>query len=274
MSAKAGTAAYVERYRQAKEKNEITFIHHINVGNSNLFLSISNIENKQKVDIEKIKCSEIGIEKLKEIIAKYDIPNIEIEKEWIKKEDYEKLFLHNLIYPYGVARIYYFHWIPKEEMTDISIGGFQKGLSKYLGEERDFRIGEYVVWWSKQSCIKHLSEKIWAISIPLKNRNLPKNELTKLINEHKEGDLRSKKILRNYYQYLFEIIDLKYSDLAIQNSESEQLQVITNAINGNFSMKDFMEEQYENYKNEFDFEDIVLLEYCLIYESKIKKASR
>ena len=28
------------------------------------------------------------------------------------------------------------------------------------------------------------------------------------------------------------------------------------------------------YRNESDFEDIVLLEYCLIYENKIKNASR
>jgi len=234
----------------------------------------SNHKYEQKVEIEKIICSEIGIERLKEIMAKYDIPDTTTEKEWSNKEDYEKLFLHNLIYPYGVARKNYFHWISKEETIDVSIEGFKKGLYKYLEEERDFRVGEYVVWWSMKYCIKDLSEKLWAISNPLKNRSMPNNELEKLIDEYREGHLMPTKILKNHYQFLFEIIDSKYSDLSMPTTETDKLQVISNVLNGDFSMDDFMKDQYENYLNKYDFEDKVLLEYCLMYERRIKEASQ
>lgn len=225
-----------------------------------------NAEKEQKVNIDKIKCTEIGIEKLHELLSKYQLTSENTEREWIKNKEYEKLYLHNLVYPYGVARKYYLHWIPKEEMIDVSIEGFKKGLNKYLeNDERPFRIGSYVVWWSMQSCLKHLSEKIWSISIPLKGRNLPKRELKKIIKE--EGEERASRILKNYYEFLFEEIDSKYSDLSIVISEEEKLEVIINAMQGNFTIKDFMEEQFDNYREEYDFEDIVLLEYCLVYET-------
>jgi len=56
--------------------------------------------------------------------------------------------------------------------------------------------------------------------------------------------------------------------------ETDKLQVISNVLNGDFSMDDFMKDQYENYLNKYDFEDKVLLEYCLMYERRIKEASQ
>lgn len=222
------------------------------------------------MQIENIKCSNIGIDGLKKIIVEHEIPTVISEKEWAKNQNYHDLFLHNLIYPYGVARKYYLYWIPKEEMIDVSIVGFEKGLKKYLESERDFRVGAYVVWWCMQSCIKHLSQKIWEISVPLQPMNLPKPELDQLVGEAKEGRQKSIDILLLHYQFLFEIIDAKYSDWQMQASKIEIAEVINRAIHRNFSLEDFMKEEYEVYKDEFEFEDIILLEYSLIFENQIK----
>ena len=77
-------------------------------------------------------------------------------------------------------------------------------------------------------------------------------------------------ITQSHYQFLFDIVELKYSDLKIQSTEREYLEVLNKAINRNFSMEEFKSDENEILKNEFAFEDVLVLEYCLMFERKIK----
>jgi len=186
----------------------------------------------------------------------------------IANKEYKSLYLHNLVYPYGVARKYFIHWIPKEELIDESIIGFKKGLDKYLEAEREFRIGEYVIWWCQRSCIEKVIRDVWQLSQEYEERSIPKSEMEKIISKIQNGKEGQSQFLKEHYSYLFEAIDEKYISTEILLTEELKDKVIERAVNKDFSLDGLKDEQYEKHRNELEFEDILILEYSLCYEKE------
>lgn len=234
--------------------------------------SCNHLANKNsKMKVEDIICTEIGIDELRRVINKYQIPSEQIERKWIANKEHDNLFFHNLVYPYGVARKYYFEWISKEELIDISIQGYKKGINKYLEVTRDFRIGKYVVWWCQQSCIEFILKKIWIISVPLQNKFIPKEELQNIISKTNLEENSNIGLIREHYDFLFKIIEEKYFNTKLEFTNKDKNKIIQRAVNVDLSMESLMKDEYKFYKNELSFEDIILLEYCLLFENELKK---
>ncbi len=223
------------------------------------------------MNIENIRCSKIGIDGIKKILSKYQLPSPEVESQWVTNGEYDRLFLYNLVYPYGVARKYYLHWIPKEDLIDESILGYQKGLNKYLEEDRNFRIGGYIIWWCQKYCIEKLIKCTWQISNRWEKNNIPKEELDKIIANIKNGKTGQALFLKEHYIYLFDDIDHKYQETGIFLSEEIKDEVLRRSIHKDFSIEELNSEEYEYHRSQLDFEDILILEYSLIYEKEMKK---
>ncbi len=216
-----------------------------------------------------IRCSQIGIRKLAKILDEHkDVLSLETEKELVRKEDYNKLFLYNLRFACSVARRFGFKWINHEEMIDASIDGFEKGLAKFIETKYDFKVVEYIVWWCQQSCIEYLLRKLWEITAQEGYKYYSNEEAEVVRSKWKNGDHGMIEEVLTNHSFLFKEVEDTYK---VVMGEKEKREAITNTLNQKCSLRALELEEYQTYKAELELEDFLLLECAIILDEGIKR---
>jgi len=233
------------------------------------------LESKNVITLpmaNEVSCASIGIDGIHELLKKYSMPpSEEFEAKLIESNDIEHAFLYSLPYSYSVAKRYFNHWIPAEELIDASIIGLRKGINSFfkLPKPIDFGIPGYVVWWCATLTLDKLFEIIKEENKKFHNRFLPKQDLNKIVLKINKKEIGTQSLL-DHYHFLFENIDEKYREWNVTISEDLKHEVIHRAINRDFS-NDLLNGEDLNLSIEINFEDIVLWNYTLLYEKELKK---
>ncbi len=215
--------------------------------------------------MQKIRCKAVGLDALRNFIKEH--PSLEREQEiqWIEEGEKESLYHHNLIYPYGVARRYALAWIPLEDMIDISLEAYENGLEKYLEEDRDFPIGEYVVWWSKKACMEHIIQRIigWRNALGFQPESPEK--IQQMAHEAQKGSQGAFDSLMNILSpFCDRIEDIYKNALTVPLSDEERRNILQNVMQLTFS-----NEEYTPFHKVLSFLDAYTLEHFLYLDKKI-----
>lgn len=211
-----------------------------------------------------IRCSDIGLREFKKILEAYPILEDRSELVFVAKRNLDRLYLHNLIFPYGVARKYKQDLIPLESLVDASLDGYEKGLNNFFEETRDFKVGAYIVWWCQKYCTDFIINKIVNLNKKLTFNPFKRKELSAIMVRAKHEDKEALDRILYLYNLLGDQIE---QDLLEDNgkvlNDDERMNVIKLAIKSESSRDGF-----EEYKNNIEFNDFFILEYLFALDSK------
>jgi|GEM_PF-3880536 len=211
-----------------------------------------------------IRCRVLGIKSFIEVLTKFkQVLTPEAERALVVNKDYHRLFLYNLKFAYAVARKFQFLWIKQEDMIDASIDGFEKGLAKYLEENHQFKVVDYIVWWCQQSCLEHLLRQIWEITANKGFKFYSKKDSTVVFEKWKNGSTRIQEEVLINHTFLFKELEITYDKTL---SEQDKKTAVRNTLNQQSALAALELEQYQTYKKELEIEDFLLLECSLILE--------
>lgn len=212
----------------------------------------------------KIRCKEIGLEGFKTMLVKYPILEDRQELGFVAKRNLNALYLHNLIFPYGVARKYLQPLVPLEHLIDASLEGYEKGLKRFFEEARDFKVGGYIVWWCQKYCTDFLLNKIQDYNKTAAFTPFGKKEFATIKGRAKLGDRKALDRILYLYNLLGDQIEEKLESKTSNTlSDSERMKVIELAIG-----QDSSRDGFEDYKNNISFNDFFLLEYLFSLDTK------
>lgn len=231
---------------------------------STIAMSVLGVTIDPKFPCGHIRFSVVGAKAITEIINNHqEVLSPETEQQLVRDGDYKSLFHYNLRFAYSVAKRFWFHWINAEELIDASIDGFEKGLTKFMENDYDFKVVEYIVWWSQQSCIEYLLRQVWTITAHEGYKHYSSEEIASLLDRWKGGEKKVINEAMTNHSFLFKQLEETYQ---LELSETARKEAVINTLNQKSSITTLEQEEYQTYKSELEFEDFLFLESAILLE--------
>ncbi len=214
--------------------------------------------------MKKIRCKAIGLQQFQKILSEYPILEDRVELRFVAKRNRDALYMHNLIFPYGVARKFRQSMIPLEDLVDSALEGYEKGMLRFFDEARDFKVGAYVVWWCLKFCTDHVINCIIKENKRINFNPFERKAMAALMARAKLEDQQAlERIL-----YLYNLLADQIEEDIVGNSElildeNERMQVVKLCVAEQSSRDGF-----EDYRGNISFNDFFLLNYLFAIEDK------